>query len=563
MDDRHFTPEQWAKINAVREDFYLFCQNNLWITTKEQSLVRLEPNRIQRQIVAYVLECLMAGIPIRLIILKARQEGVSTIIEALVYWWTSTHKHVRSKITAHDTDASENLYAMFKRYYDHSHVLFKPATKYVTKNNLTFDVTDEDKDKARKQNRPVPGLDSSISVDTAGSTEAGRSETNHWFHGSEVSAWKSGEKLTAALMQTVPMKPNTFMALESTANGMGDYFHKTWVLSKAGKSAFKPFFFGWHEHEEYQIPCDKLPHKTQEEKDLQRAYKLTDSQLNWRREKMKEFAGDPARFAQEYPINDVEAFLASGRPRFNLLKLFTKEPQAYEPGTFELLEEKEKIRPIPVVNAPLKIWHQPQTGHQYVIGADVAEGISQDSSVATVIDKATCTTVARWRGDIEPSEFGEVLEQLGRYYNNALIGCEINNHGLTTVQRLRDLRYANLYRRETGMDTRFETQTSFLGWQTTRKTKPVMINALSEAINLDKFTDYDQEFFEEAKAYIVEDNGRTNAQEGAHDDVVISTAIALQMFEWTDVHLKRKDHKSTLPSHYQKMRQRNRQLYKR
>jgi hypothetical protein len=183
----------------------------------------------------------------------------------------------------------------------------------------------------------------------------------------------------------------------------------------------------------------------------------------------------------------------------------------------------------------------PASNESYVIGADVAEGLNVsaenrhgDYSVADVIRTSDLKTVARWRGHIDPDLFGEVLDRLGRFYNNALIGVEVNNHGLTTIQRLRNLFYTNLYRRERGMDERFEESTSKLGWRTDVRTKPLMIDYLGEAIREGVIIDYDQVFISEAITYVIDDAGRTNADDGAYDDTVIAKAIALQMFEWSN-----------------------------
>ena len=550
LHESGLTVDQLLKIKEIRDSFYLFCRNNLYILDKDGNLVRFNPNTIQREIIDYVLLCLKEGRPIRLIILKARQEGVSTVVEALVYWWTSTHKNVRSKIVAHEMDASTNLYNMFKRYYDNSNIIFKPETKYETKKDLTFDNTEG------------TGLGSQIDVDSAENAEAGRSQTIQWLHGSEVAMWRDGSKLVAGLMQAVPMRPNTAIFLESTANGIGDFFHTTWEAAVAGNSVFKPFFFPWFAHEEYQLDVKEIKHRTPEELELKRIYNLTDGQLAWRREKMKEFSDDPARFAQEYPANATEAFLASGRPRFNLHALTRMEKKCTDGQQVDVLEKDGEISLKPLVGAPFRVWKQPQDGHKYVIGADVAEGVGGDFSVATIMDIDQQETAARWRGDVEPSEFGDILEQLGRLYNNALIACEINNHGLTTVQRLRDLRYSNLYRRERGLETRFEEMNGFVGWKKTRQTKPLMINDLSEAIFKGKIHDPDRIFIRECMSYVIDDRGRTNAQEGAHDDTVIATAIAMQMFEWTDVAKRRKNVKSKLPEKFMKMQQRHKKLQK-
>lgn len=167
------SPEK-RKIIEIARDFDRFCLNNLKIRTKDGDVKPLVLNRIQKKIVQLVLDDLQNERPIRYIILKARQEGVSTITEALIYWWTATHKNVKSKIVAHDGDTAKQLYEMFRRYYDNSNLIFKPATKYNTRTDLTFD------------NEEGTGLKSQIDVASAQNTGTGRGQTIQWLHGSEV-----------------------------------------------------------------------------------------------------------------------------------------------------------------------------------------------------------------------------------------------------------------------------------------------------------------------------------------------------------------------------------------
>lgn len=546
------------KIRAVAEDFYKYCDVNLKIKTKDGRLIPFKPNRVQRIIVDRVIEKLKNEEPIRFIILKARQEGVSTIVEALIYWWTATHKHQQSKIIAHNTETSEYLYSMFRTFYDNSLEPFRPTTRYITRNDLTFD-NDSD---------PSKGLKSQIDTATAENTGTGRGQTVQWLHASEVALWPKGQEIVAGLMQAVPLLPNTAIFLESTANGIGDYFHTTWQASLRGESPFEPLFFPWNIHEEYSIKPPKFFKLNAQEKKTRAEYKLTYAQMYWRRKKMLEFTGDEKRFFQEYPLTDTEAFLASGSPRFNVQKLVEMEADCYEPQTYELFKKPHPKTKLPEIkvrlleNSPLKVWIKPQIGHQYVIGADVAEGVGGDFSVATVMDKNEHKTVARFRGDMEPADFGEYLAILGEWYNNALIGCEINNHGLTTVQRLRDVGYANIYRREAGKDERYEEYTSKLGWRTDVSTKPLMIDGLSEAISTGQIIDYDKIFILECKTYVVDKRGRTNAQEGQNDDTVISTAIALQLFDWSPIFKSRLAVRSKFPRRYMKLKKKNKSLLK-
>lgn len=553
------TPEeQKTRIKAVAADFLQYCDINLQIRTKNGEVKKLKPNHVQNILIERVICKLENNEPIRFIILKARQQGVSTIVEALIYWWTTTHKGQQAKIIAHNTDTSEYLYSMFRTFYDNSHDSFKPTTKYNTRNDITFD----------NEISPEKGLKSQIDTATAENSGTGRGQTVQWLHASEVALWPKGQEIVAGLMQAVPLLQNTAIFLESTANGIGDYFHTTWQAAKRGESTFEPLFFPWSIHEEYTIKAPKGFRMTKEEMKVKKEHNLTQGQMYWRRKKMLEFVGDEKRFYQEYPLTDTEAFLASGNPRFNVYKLAEMEDKCYEPVTYEVIErtnQKTKIKevkPKQMDGAPLKVWKVPEDGHDYVIGADVAEGIAEDYSVATIMDKMTHQTVARFRGDMEPADFGEYLSLLGRWYNHALVGAEINNHGLTTVQRLRDVGYSNIYRRELGIDERYEQATSKLGWRTDMRTKPLMIDGLSEAISTGEIIDYDKIFIRECMTYIRDERGRTNAQLGQHDDTVISTAIALQLFEWNPIMERKFTVKSKFPSQYTKIRQKNKALLK-
>lgn len=540
---------QLEKIRAIAKDFYRYAELNLKIRSKTGEVVELKPNRVQKVIVEKVLEKLEAGEPIRFIILKARQQGVSTIIEALIYWWTATHKGQQGKIIAHNTDTSEYLYSMFRTFYDNSLSTFQPTTKYNTRNDITFDSDAE----------PHKGLKSQIDTATAENSGTGRGQTVQWLHSSEVSLWPKGQEIVAGLMQAVPFLPNTAIFLESTANGIGDYFHTTWQAAKRGESTFEPLFFPWSIHEEYSVIPPKFFKLSAEEKKIRKEHGLTYAQMYWRRKKMLEFTGDEKRFYQEYPLTDVEAFLASGTPRFNVQKLMEMEEKCYEAPTYELIQRKTLEAKL-MEGAPLKVWQKPREGCEYVIGCDVAEGIEEDYSVASVLDKGTHQTVARFRGDLEPADLGEYLSLLGVWYNHALIGVEINNHGLTTVQRLRDVGYDNIYRRESGVDERYEEYTSKLGWRTDVRTKPLMIDGLSEAISSRQIVDYDMIFIRECLTYIRDSRGKTNAQLGQHDDCIVSVAIALQLFEWNPIIQQKFTVRSKFPRQYMQQHKKNKAL---
>lgn len=558
-------------VKLIAGDFLLFCERNLMIRDKYSN--QLIPfydvlNWEQMELIKMVAEDLATGRPIRYIVLKARQMGMSTLIEAMGYWWTSTHRFTTTVIIAHEKEATKNLYEMFRRYYEYSHPSFKPDRKYNTKQDLTFDVSDEVKKTYDAQNLPSPGLQSEIKTMVA--TEGkGRSSTIKFLHGSEVAFWDDSADVTSAAVQAVPMAPETFIFLESTANGIGGYYYDEWNAAKRGESQFRPVFFPWHSHNEYETPNiidDDLGDLDAEEEAL---YKLFEHEgydraswprkIYWRRLKKKEFRTDPKKFYQEYPSTPEEAFLASGRPVFDVPMLQEMERVAvdaqkthpYMCGDIKKVVDPEtgmeRIKFIEIRRVgdndptPLRVWWDVDRSRKYVIGVDVSEGIEveassgkeADFSVITVFDVLARKVVARWRGYADPDQLGEIVFNIGTYYNTALVGVEINNHGIATAAKLRNMFYRNLYMRETAEDEQFQVRTTKFGWQTNKKTKPIMISELQRSIREGDIIDLDIVFIREAMSYIRKDNGAMEAQQGQHDDVVMSTAIALQMADWS------------------------------
>jgi hypothetical protein len=305
-------------IARVYNDPIFYIENFLWIKTKEGEIKKLKLKKVQRILVEYVVYCLKNNLPIRAIILKARQEGMSTIIEATIFWWTNTRKNVTARILAHDTDGSNNLFTMSKFYYDKLHPAIKPMKKYSNRKELVFD-NPNDLDRAIN-----PGLNSKIQVSTAGSKETGRGETAQAIHFSECSFFDHPDEIMAGMLQTVPMKPKTMVFVESTANGVGGWFHDEYKRAERGESAFKAFFFPWYLEPEYEQQAPEDFERNEYERVISAEAKkewdmeLTDNQWQWYRMKSSELHAANGKMQQEYPSNAMEAFISSGRPRFDI-----------------------------------------------------------------------------------------------------------------------------------------------------------------------------------------------------------------------------------------------------
>lgn len=189
----------------------------------------------------------------------------------------------------------------------------------------------------------------------------------------------------------------------------------------------------------------------------------------------------------------------------------------WNPPIFERREDGE-----------LKIFDRPQGTHQYVIGADVAE--SGDYSSAHVIDRTTAAEVANWHGHLEEYAFAQVLYRLGKYYNDALMGPEKNNQGIAVVKHLDELGYTNMYRTQK-LDKMGSPIVDELGWSTNGVTRNLMITDLIQVVSEHSLVLRDKETIGEMRSFVKDEKGRPAAQQGCHDDRVISLAIAYQMYK--------------------------------
>ena len=195
------------------------------------------------------------------------------------------------------------------------------------------------------------------------------------------------------------------------------------------------------------------------------------------------------------------------------------------------------------------IYKDPVPGGKYVLGADVAEGTSNgDWSVAVILDRVTGEEVAFFRKKLPPDTFGEILDKMGRKYNNALMVVEINNNGLTTITRLKQLLYPMMYFRPAKFDTVSGSWSDKLGWRTNTVTRPIMIDDLVAAIREESLVLHTPEFQKEMLTFVYDDSNKAIAQDGFHDDCIFALAVALQGFKSFPTHDPGQINESYIPS---------------
>jgi hypothetical protein len=303
------------RIVEVFQNFPIFAKNFLKIRTKSGRVENFRLNRAQEYLHSRLEQQLEKTGKVRAIILKGRQQGCSTYVQARFFHKVSTTCGKKAFILTHEAEATKNLFDMTRRYYDELPTGLVPKPDSSSAKELNFKV-----------------LNSGYAVGTAGNKSVGRSQTIQLMHASEVAYWQHAEDHAKGILQAVPAEPTTEIILESTANGIGNYFYNQWQLATSGQSDFQAIFIPWFWQDEYTAKIrEGETTLTDDERELleqHAANGLTEKHLYWRRRKLTDFSNDydtaVELFNVEYPLTALDAFRNPVADRFIKAHLVTQ-----------------------------------------------------------------------------------------------------------------------------------------------------------------------------------------------------------------------------------------------
>lgn len=284
-------------LRNLRRNFKKYAESCLYIKTKDARTKLFQLNESQARLDKRIEDHkAKTGGKVRIAILKARQQGMSTYTEGRFFWRTSLNESMNTFILADNTSSASNIFSMVKRFYEKLPIgLVKPTLKKSNERALVFE-----------------GIDSSFRIGTAGAKEVGRSMTINNLHCSEVAFFKNANELVSGLFQTVPDNNESEIILESTANGIGGFFFDKVMQGLDPESEWETIFFPWFEHKEYSKNPPEDFVLSEEELEIKETYKLDNAQMYWRRAKIDtDFKNREWLFAQEYPASVMEAFVST------------------------------------------------------------------------------------------------------------------------------------------------------------------------------------------------------------------------------------------------------------
>lgn len=457
---------------------------SMQITTKDGRQTALLMNPAQEQVWHALLEQRERRLPGRFICLKARQLGISTLIEAVMLALIYRYPNRRALVAAHEWNSSDTIFAKTAFMWNNA----PPEVASVRRvGNLT-----------KRSIRFASPHNSSMQVKTA-KGELGRSDTLAYVHGSEVAFWETPDITALAVMNTVPKTWDSLVFWESTANGPHNYFADCWNDAQRGANGFTPIFLPWKGFPEYVFIQDNYLFD-QDDKDYKTQHDLTDEQMAWAHEtRVQNCHGSHDKFKQEYPNTATEAFTYSGFVWFTAESMERQKAGLVPPialGALRWASPKDPVVEfVDGQRGPVEIWEYPEPSGVYVIGMDVGEGVGGAYTVIQVLRLPATAggklrQVAKYRtAHVRADIAGVICYQLAAYYQWAFVGVESNNHGHATLSALTKLDgwepqmyggYSNIYY-HTRLDQKTKEETRRLGWVTDRITRPLLFHELKSA----------------------------------------------------------------------------------
>ncbi|QPG54470.1 DNA packaging protein [Heyndrickxia coagulans] len=513
------------KLDKVIKDFRLFAKNFIYIIDNNNDKVKFEINTAQIE-----LDDLMAKNRF-VIVSKARQGGISTFCVAKALYRAIVNENENILIVSYKSDSSKALFEKLKSMNE-----WLPREKYP---DLFPNVKRDNRDELIFDNG------SRIQCIVAGIKSIGRGSTYSWIHLSEYAFYDKQEMQLLSAEQSLMKGNSSQLTIETTSNGTGNNYYKlfmsAWKNNSKYKAMFIPFYHDLYkkqfkyEHDEAEAwyKADNKGRRLSVA-DLEPDEKvLYDNGANlrflmWRRYKLLDMTLQ--EFQQEYPSNPLESFISTGNSVFNQAIVLERLNHTIPP-----LSKDELVNEIPeilhrFIRKGLDIFYLPKRNVRYYGGVDTSSGGGNDYSTISIFNEDGQQVLSFYNNHVTVWDFAEIVDCLGRLYNYAFLAVERNSFGTPILERLRkQYNYLNLYKQKL-FDERTGKKKIKLGFQTTNATKVIMIQDLKESFEKGLINVECKETLQQMQLFVEKVNGSMGNKSGEdnHDDLVISTALAVQ-----------------------------------
>lgn len=509
------------KLEAINADTERWLLNFVKITDNQNEYIPFKVNEQQK----YFLD----NMDKFNIILKSRQLGFTTFSLAYCLWSALNKPRTNYLVVSYKQDSATALFDKLKSFYEGL-----PHEKY----SFPKDV---------QNNRLQMKFDngSTITLAVAGNKDLGRSLNLEFCLLSEFSFYQNQEKLLLSIEQALAKNDTSKLVIETTANGF-NYFQTLYSNASKGKSRYKTFFFNWYESaykQQFKSDYDEAERWFKATYHKRLTFDWLDEteillfeqganlrQLMWRQWKLSG-GMNIKNFQQEYPSNPMEAFISTGNSVFDTSKIVARLPYVTPRMTVQELGTSLPVSLKPYVSRKsLNVFESPKQGVKYYAGVDVASGSGGDYSTISILDETGKQVLSFYDNKVSVYKFASVINEIGHWFNYAFLVVERNGgYGIPILERLRnEYQYLNIFKMKIFDQASGRTKKR-LGWDTTNKSKSIMISDLKEQFEESLILVNCVETLEQMQIFI-ESDGKTGNKRGDqnHDDSVIALGLAIQ-----------------------------------
>lgn len=580
----------WFELRC-RYDFPFWAYKCIRIAIKgglgngDEATIPFLLNAPQRKLIGVFEKMREEGKPIRVVLVKARQWGGSTATQLYMLWiQMMRRKGFNSLIVGHQNTSTEEIINMAKTAFDHyPRILLADVDNPMGEKEKIYVSSG-----LSRSAISIPRRNFRIKSGSAERPDSSRGGDYALVHLTEVGLWKktqgkSPEDIIRAATSGVLLRPETMIVMESTANGVGTFFHREYEAAKRGTSIYQPVFVAWHEIAQYSLPV--ADRRAMAERIVrQRHSGFTDDErlatgsyiwdlwqdgatldaINWY-ETTRQGYSNPDQMQSEYPSNDIEAFVNSGANVFNRAEALALRkgccPARYSGELVGYSDTGHRaLEGIAFEEDPhgrLKVWDMPEIDNdgiskgvfdRYVVVVDVGgRSVKADWSVIAVFDRIRMrfgggpALAAQWRGHCDMDVLAWLAARIARWYGDALLVIESNtletrdrdryvdgDQSGFILNQLRDC-YSNLYARKPNPEDIVEGRPRKYGFHTNTSTKPMVISNLVRVVREGLYIERDEGCLEEYLTYERRQNGSYGAISGKHDDMLMTRAIGLHI----------------------------------
>lgn len=549
MAENTNTGDMGAMIAAMDAEFWWSNFGVIYNVQKAREELGPTPNKMQERIFSHYRKCQVANKPCKIMILKPRRKGASTVAQGLIYYHIRKYRGLRGLMMGDMEDTSDNIMSMFR--------LYAQRDRYPWPDGQGGNIAPEG-----DQVREVQLTNTSfIRRMTAGSKNAGRSfggQVAHWDEEAHYPVVRGHDPMLASLQVFDETSAFSLGIRSSTPNGPAGAFYDDW---RNPNNDWEKIFAAWFDFDDSWMDFESEDERRkfeesmdEDEREEQARYALPLERMKWRRYTIEnKCKGDVDKYRQEYASDPISCFNLSARPKYSLgslaeMRRAMEQRHDIERGDLVVQDGQDKAAwERNERGGSVEICEQPREGQRYVVAIDTCSGEDQQLGGAQAdpdwhsigvwrdghIDPMDHTwhiprMVAHHRSQIDSDLLVEIAAGMSLHYGRCLVVPEVNGEAGHHVIKLLLKKNIPVYKRKMDpniMKKTLQERIEAYGWRTTTPTRKYIVDLLVKPVRDQEVELSFPVVYHEFERFMVNHAGKAEALPGEHDDTVLQSCI--------------------------------------